>query len=248
MGVGPGLGAACGLGWTALAFGAGYPMVVGICGPLRAWPGARLWDLVLAVNPPGALIAGNGVMIAAMMAPLLSSPLRHVHERSFSNRRLRAMTLFGVGYGAAWLIALVALDVIVLGLVAAATRPVSIVLVAAAALTWQASPAKQTFLNGCHRRPALAAFGLAADRDALQFGLTHGAWCVGSCWALMALPVVCSPGHLVAMALVSLLLSAERLDDPSRPSWRLRGPSRIMRMVQAWLGPTLAGIPAQRLK
>lgn len=38
------------------------------------------------------------------------------------------------------------------------------------------SPAKQACLNGCHHQPALAAFGVEADLDALVFGIGHALW------------------------------------------------------------------------
>ncbi|MFK0689576.1 DUF2182 domain-containing protein [Mesorhizobium sp. IMUNJ 23033] len=87
------------------------------------------------------------------------------------------------GYAASWMVA----GAVLLSLAFAVrlTAPASwLPLTAAAmlALVWQISPAKQICLNRCHVRPELAAFGPAADLDAIHFGATHGAL-AGSVWA-----------------------------------------------------------------
>jgi predicted metal-binding membrane protein len=124
----------------------------------------------------------------------------------------------------------------VLTALAALLAPVSFVpaLVAAAIATaWQFSPLKQRALNRCHAHRALAAFGRAADFDALRFGWTHGVWCVCSCWAMMLLPLLMPCGHLAAMAFVSLWMLAERFEGPVAPRWRLRAPVTAARIVIA---------------
>jgi hypothetical protein len=78
-------------------------------------------------------------------------------------------------------------------------------------------------LNRCHNHRPLAAFGIAAARDALFMGLSHGRWCVGSCWAVMLLPLLLPDAHVAAMAAVTLLMFCERMDPPATPAWRLRG-------------------------
>jgi hypothetical protein len=80
--------------------------------------------------------------------------------------------------------------------------------------------------SGCHRRPHLAAFDLAADRDAVAFGLTNGASCVGSCWALM-LTLVVSQSHVLGMVAVTLFALGERLEGPAPLARCWRGPSKL---------------------
>jgi predicted metal-binding membrane protein len=104
---------------------------------------------------------------------------------------------------------------------------------AAAAMAWQVSPGKQWCLNRCHRQPSLAAFGAAADRDALEFGLTNGLACVGACWALMFLPLFAGDGHFVMMLAVALFVFAERLESPAPPAWRWRGAGKALRIITA---------------
>jgi predicted metal-binding membrane protein len=101
------------------------------------------------------------------------------------------------------------------------------------AILWQVSPTKQWCLNRCHRRPHLAAFGAAADRDAFDFGLTNGASCAGSCWALMLLTLLIGQGQISGMIAVTLFVFAERLESPARLKWRWRAPSRALRIAVA---------------
>lgn len=192
--------------------------------PLAAVSGAA-WLLLLAQPHAmhGSRVAASALMFAAMMMPLMAAPLRHVREQSFARRRLLAMALFVAGYALIWIAAGVAL-------VEAATRihaVLAIILIAA----WQCSPAKQRCLNRCHVHPPLSPFGLAADFDALRFGLTHGLWCLGSCFALMLLPMLSSIGHLAVMAAVTLWLAGEKLEAPHPARWSLRGPAKTVRII-----------------
>src|SRR5690348_7423786 len=102
-------------------------------------------------------------MIGAMMPPLMVEPLRHVRERVFASRRLRAMSLFTVGYLAIWVIAGLASQSIASVARWGMANPLPrLALTGAVVLAWQVSPAKQWFLNLCHRWPSLPAFGMAA--------------------------------------------------------------------------------------
>jgi predicted metal-binding membrane protein len=181
-----------------------------------------------------SLAGGWALMLAAMMAPALIPPVRHLRDRTFARRRARAIGLFVAGYAAMWMAAGALLLALALGVRRAAPESfVPVALAAAITMVWQFSPFKQRCLNRCHAHPELAAFGPAADIGALRFGLTHGVWCAGSCWALMFLPLLISRGHIAAMAAVSLWLFAERLDRPKPPCWRLRGPGKAARLVIA---------------
>jgi predicted metal-binding membrane protein len=216
--------------WILLVAGPGGTALSAHCPPAMA---ASL-KLLLAVNPPAVLAAGWALMLAAMMAPMLIAPVRHVRDSSFARRRARAIMLFVAGYAAVWMAAGAMLMALALAVRLAA--PESWLLVAlgtAIALVWQFSPFKQRCLNRGHVHSELAAFGVAADIGALRFGLTHGVWCVGSCWALMLFPLLVSRGHVAAMAAVSLWLFAERLDTPRPPRWRWRVPGRAARIAIA---------------
>lgn len=190
------------------------------------------------------VVAAWAVMLVAMMAPLLIGPLRHVQARTLPRRRWRAMTLLVAGYVLVW-------SLVGLGLVTVAgsiqDRTVAVVVVLVATALWQLSPARQRCLNRHHARPPIAAFGRAADAGALRFGATTAGWCVGSCGALMLLPLLAGDAHLAVMVLVTIWIWAEQLDRPVPPSWRARLPLTALRMLAAQLRRLLRPGPRVRV-
>jgi predicted metal-binding membrane protein len=200
----------------------------------RVTPLGPSFHMLLAMNPPAALAANWLLMLVAMMAPVLIPPIRHIRQRSFKRRRARATALFAAGYGAIWMaVGAVALSIdLAVNLFAPQSYlPAAALLLLAS--VWQFSPIKQRCLNRCHAHTALAAFGAAADRDALRFGLRHGIWCAASCWALMLFPLLLPRGHAVAMIAVAFLIFGERLERPMPPSWRWRGLGSVTRIAIA---------------
>jgi predicted metal-binding membrane protein len=181
-----------------------------------------------------AVLAMSALMVVAMMFPLLTMPIAHIRARSFARRRWRSTGLFLVAYTTIWTIAcaIPATALWVAGNQGVNHWWLTGVTVVAAAI-WQFSPAKQVWLNRSHSHPALAAFGHAADRSALRFGTRHGIRCVGSCWALMALPFVVGSWHLAAMAIAGAWIAGERLSSPTVPVWAIRVPSGVANGVRA---------------
>ena len=224
------------IAWVMLALDGSDFTLPAFCSVGTPWavPLSTTFSFAMLFNSPEKLASGWALMLAAMMPPIVVAPLRHVRDRSFASRRARAMLLFVAGYASVWMVAGAGLQVLALA-VRGATLPALLCLGAAAAtaVLWQTSPAKQWCLNRCHRRPQLAAFGAAADRDALMFGLTHGASCTGACWALMLLPLVVGHGHVFGMLAVALFVFAERLDYPAPLLWRWRGPGKAWRIAMA---------------
>jgi predicted metal-binding membrane protein len=215
------------VGWTALIGLQHSLLVPEICSVMEAsWPNldARTIDAVLLVNSPLGLAVSWLVMLLAMMPLLLAQPMLHLWVRSLARRRMRAIAAFLIAYFAVWMAAGPILLAIAVA-VRMATKGSDVLAVALAlvlALLWRVCPLRQVCLNRCHLLPRLSPFGLAADRDCLRFGARTGAWCVGSCWALMVVPLVVDGLHLVAMLGVMLLMLNERL-APTRPvRWRWR--------------------------
>ncbi|MBR0756370.1 DUF2182 domain-containing protein [Bradyrhizobium jicamae] len=217
--------AATAAGWTVLALRESSASLPAFClsgdtlsGNIAAL--TRLPDLAL--------------MLLAMMPPLLASPLQHVWRRSLTRRRGRAIALFVLGYVAIWLAVGVLLVTASLVLAAATALP-AIAIGALIALGWQATPLKQASLNLCHRRPALEAFGIRAEIDALVYGTTHGIWCAGACWSLMLLPLLAGgPLHWVLMPMVMLIAIVERARAPQPMRWNAAWPRlRVGREVRA---------------
>jgi len=194
-------------------------------------PSAPL-EMLLGALRSVSLVVDWGLMILAMMAPLVIAPLRHVYYRSLARRRTVTIGLFAAGYAAIWMIAgIMLLPVLLVSKGLTSGSPAFLTMVVVPALVWQFSPAKQICLNRCHSHPPLAVFGISANLDAFWFGLSHGAWCVGSCWPAMLVPAAFSRGHLVTMAALTLWLAAERLEMPVPPSWRWRAPTKALRIL-----------------
>ncbi|HEY4165441.1 MAG TPA: DUF2182 domain-containing protein [Reyranella sp.] len=202
---------------------------------------------LLAFASPASLVAGWALMALAMMAPLIARPLLHVREQSLARRRRRAMLLFAAGYGSVWLAAGLVLQPLawLLPSLAPGTPWVGVALAALVAVVWQMSPAKQACLNGCHRQPALAAFGLEADLDALGFGVGHALWCVAACGPLMLLAESAQAiGLWLAMPAAALFILAERFEWPGPFVWRLRLPLRAVRVAASVVASRLRRILA----
>ncbi|MEX2284404.1 MAG: DUF2182 domain-containing protein [Gemmatimonadota bacterium] len=180
-----------------------------------------------------SLAIGFMLMLVAMMAPTLIIPIHHVCAQSFKHRRPRSIALFVLGYGALWLAAGGLLAVIVLTTEAVAPGSHAASAVAIILIGWQCSPIKQQCLNRLHNHLSLAAFGSAADWDALRFGTKHALLCVGSFWALMLFPMLLHHGHLPAMAVATFMVISERLDQPAPVRWEVRVPSKLARILVA---------------
>lgn len=190
--------------------------------------------MLLDMNPIGVMLMGWVLMVVAMMLPKLVFPINYIYERSFKSSRFRHALLFVFGYVAVWTAAGLFMITAILGL--SLLMPNSYVpgiMTAAIALVWQFSPIKQRCLNRGHNHLPLAAFGWAANRDALLFGFVHGFWCVGSGWALMLFPMLLPNGHNLAMVLVTFVMLSEHLEHPQQPRWRLRFRWKLMRIISA---------------
>jgi predicted metal-binding membrane protein len=197
-------------GWLLVAATAAWPGAAALCGGGAAWvgPGWAGLRLALALDPPGAMATAWGVMFVAMMPPLVARPVAALWAQRPPRRRLASLALFAGAYAGAWLAVGVVLMAGALALAAfahAAGVP-PLLIAAAIALAWQASPAKRTALRRCRRPPP--AGGLGAWRHGLE--IARG--CIGACWALMLVPLVAA-GSLERplMAAVALALLVERL-------------------------------------
>jgi predicted metal-binding membrane protein len=190
--------------------------------------------MAAGMNLTTASIVHWGTMVVAMMFPLLIPSVRYIYRCSLKRRRFRSSALFVVAYTATWMVA----STILLPMIATArlllpTPYVLTIYFGVVVLTWQFSPLKQKFLNRSHGHPNLAAFGHAADRNALLFGVTHAWLCIASGWLLMILPMVLPAGHKGGMVLVTLIMIAEHLERPRAPHWRLFSRVKFIRILSA---------------
>ncbi len=222
------------IGWLALAVlaDANY-LAFPICGSATEKLTAvavTSASLQLEVLAQPQLLLSSCLMVVAMMTPTLSGPVLHLWHRSLTRHRWRAIGLFMMSYLLIWTTVCGALS-----LLASAAKSVvdsSTVLLPAGcfvAVLWQASSARRYCLRRCHLRPRLSIFGPQALLDPLFFGLTSAWWCVATCWAWMLLPLYAAHYRIPLMALVSVIIVAERslwreARRPAKPLWRRFGP------------------------
>jgi predicted metal-binding membrane protein len=172
------------------------------------------------------------VMMVAMMLPTelpAAALFETLARRRSSHAHPAPATMFyGAGYAAAWTLysAAAALGQVALSravlltpmLQSANTTLSAAILLAAGA--FQFTSLKDSCLTKC-RSPL--GFLLAEWRDgktgALLLGFKHGSYCVGCCWALMAVMFVVGAMNLLWMAALTLFVLGEKL-APAR--WRFR--------------------------
>lgn len=214
------------------------------------------WTLLIAGTPmsdPPTFLAAWVVMMAAMMLPS-SAPMFLLYRVSASdapNGELRTL-FFGAGYLLVWaavgvvvlvmqraLDALVSADVLDIVI-----RPLGIAAVLLAAGAYQFTPLKATCLRAC-QTPAdfLVRHWRAGTLGALRLGLDHGLYCLGCCWALMAVLVAAGGMGLAWVALIALIVLVEKLVP--RAIWfsRAVGVAFVLGAVLVLLRPELVMMP-----
>jgi len=165
----------------------------------------------------GAFLVAWLAMMTAMMFPAIS-PVVRLYARAAAAGRVAPLPAFVAGYIAVWttlgLPAYVAwralMDPIAEGRVWAG-RVAGVVLVAAA--LWQVTPLKAVCLRHCRSPMSLfMRFGGSVTRPlaASRMGASHGLYCVGCCWALMAVLVAVGTMNLAWMAALAVLILLEK--------------------------------------
>lgn len=226
------------LAWLARGMGTALPWPTGVPpgAPAGAMAGMERMDPgSFAMSPVSAPWEAVGfalsfamwvVMMVGMMLPS-ATPMLLLHARvarqcAGGARPLAATGVFAAGYLLAWAaFALVASigqwllqrAMLLDPMLASASNVFSgFVLVAAGAYQW--TPLKRACLHQCqapwlflHRHG-----GLRADaRGAIALGLRHGLYCVGCCWALMALLFVGGVMNLLWIAVIAAFVLVEKL-------------------------------------
>jgi predicted metal-binding membrane protein len=173
---------------------------------------------------PGSELGGVGwfavswlVMMAAMMIPALTPMVVAFGRRA---ARPTATAVFAAGYLAAWLAvglagyaAIEAVRSLELGFLVwnDAGRYVAAGVIAGAGL-YQLTMPKEACLRRCRDRLAFLHERWRPGRlGALRMGIEHGGYCVGCSWALMAALFALGAMSLTWMAVVAVLIAAERL-------------------------------------
>lgn len=188
------------LGWGVLALHAAAPASWPLCLSRRS--GIAWWQ--------PALLGSWLVMVVAMM-PALSAPLvGYVGMRSYSFRRVRAMTAFVAGLLAVWVVAGIAVMPLVADLPGLPLAAIGF----AAAAAWQFAPVRQHAMRRCHRTRPLTPEGWAADRDCIAFGLARGADCLLVCGPMMVAATLAGHSLPIMLCLMAVALAERRAREP----------------------------------
>ena len=209
------------------------------------------WAALIAgtpMNDPLTFIAAWTVMMIAMMIPS-SAPMFLLYRMSAGDgARSELRTLaFGAGYLLVW--AAVGVLVLVLQrLVDAAMRPdlraLAVAGVLAAAGAYQFTSLKTTCLRAC-QTPAdfLVQHWRGGTLGPLRLGIDHGAYCLGCCWALMAVLVVAGGMGLAWVALIALIVLVEKLVPRAKWFSAAVGVAFLLGAVVVMLRPDLVAPP-----
>ena len=172
------------------------------------------------------------VMMVAMMFPAVSPVvLLFDRWRRSRDRSVATTVAFVAGYLIIWGVvgvfaftAIVALD-LQIDSSSIAFRVGGAVLIGAG--IYQLTPLKTMCLKQCRSPLSLimehAQLLGEGVRGPLQVGLMHGGWCIGCCWALMAVLIALGVMHLGWMAAVAALILAEKVLPGGQATSRIIG-------------------------
>lgn len=181
-----------------------------------AWVALVLQPDGMAMGMP-AFLAGWTLMMAAMMLPSIA-PLVLLHRRVRGGGR--STVALALGYLFVW--AAFGLPAFVAQLALGDRAPagaVAAVLVVAG--VYQLTRLKTACLRRC--RSALDFLMQRPQHGAVRLGLTHGTYCVGCCWGLMAVLVGAGAMGLAWAAAIAALVFAEKLLPAGERFARLTG-------------------------
>ena len=188
------------------------------------------------------------VMMVGMMmpsaAPMILMYARVGRQTQAHGRPLAATVWFGTGFFLVWAaFALLATLVqwafdrtVLLDFTMATTSTVVGGLLFVAAGSYQWTKLKDVCLTGCQRpfEFLMRNGGFRGDATgSLMLGVRHGAYCVGCCWALMALLLVGGVMNVLWIVLLALLILLEKVAPFGRQIALVTG--MVLVVVGAWL-------------
>ena len=176
------------------------------------------------------------VMMLPAVLPWLTGFAALARDRESGAVRGGWVALFGCGYFAAWL----AFSVVgaslqiglrswgLLGASAALLAPLAGLVLVGTGL-YQVTPAKAACLEHCR---APMSYFLSRWRNgpggAFRMGLSHGAFCVGCCWALMLTGFALGVMNLAWMAVLTVVIAVETLAPRGERIGRLAGAALVV--------------------
>ena len=220
--------------------------------------GAGAWVGVVAVargmgEMPGAMGLSFGgfsvvwaLMMTAMMLPT-TAPFAALYTRTLTDHRARRLTELACGYLLVWVLA--AVPAYALAWVAgelvdarpAAARALAVAIFATCGI-YQLTPIKDRCLARC-RSPLGFIFKYGSYRGRLRdlrVGMSHGAFCLACCWALMAILVAVGLMNLAVMVVLAAVVLAEKTWTWGPQLSRAVGVIAIVLAIAVMLRPSLA--------
>lgn len=183
--------------------------------------GAWIWtarSASMSMSGNGAFVLAWLVMMVAMMLPAVA-PVVALYTLAARRGRVASVPVFLAGYLSIWALSALpawavsrAVSMPLMEGHAWVARLTGATLLAAAA--YQLTPLKARCLRHC--RTPMSFFlarskGLSQPTDAYRAGAMHGLYCLGCCWALMAVLVVLGGMQLGWALALAVVISAEKL-------------------------------------
>lgn len=186
------------------------------------------------------------VMMAAMMLPAIA-PVAALYGRTIKSERAKRRTLFAAGYLIVWAVAGIPTYALLrvvdhtTGDSATTMRLITAVTLAGAG-AYQLSPLKTRCLRHCRSPLAqLLHFGNVKGplRD-LKVALHHAGYCLGCCWALMALFIAFGVMNVWAMIGLAAVVVGEKVLRRGEAIGRTAGAAFLLLAVLVLASPSVA--------
>jgi len=196
-------------------------------------------------QPLGPFLGTWTVMMAAMMLPS-ATPMILLH-RLGANGRVRTQ-LWSAAFVAGYLVVWASVGIVVWGAAIAASaivmpeeRALGVAAILFIAGIYQFTPLKSTCLRAC-RTPAdfLLTHWHRGLSGQVRLGIEHGLYCLGCCWALMALFVGAGAMSLMWAVGIALVVLVEKVRPEGIAFGRIAGALLIAAAVIVFARPDLA--------
>jgi predicted metal-binding membrane protein len=195
----------------------------------------------------GAFVAVWAVMMTAMMLPTVT-PFAGMYTRTLVAHRTRRTVELACGYLLVWALAGVPAYVVAwLAGSLAESRPTAARVMAVAVFVacglYQLTTAKERCLARC-RSPSGSVLHYAGYRGRLRdarVGMHHGLFCLGCCWAFMAVLIAVGLMNVAAMVLLTAVVLAEKTWTWGRRLSVVLGVAALVLAVLVAFRPSLAG-------
>jgi predicted metal-binding membrane protein/pimeloyl-ACP methyl ester carboxylesterase len=225
--------------WWFVLHGAGMPPMTPAMPEMSGMPGMSSAPAISAAAALPALIAMWVAMMAAMMLPG-AAPWIAARGTPFAAGYLLVWTVFGAGAASVqW-----ALDRAgaLSGGMALNGAPLGALVVAAVGV-YELTPFKNACLQHCRVDDRARRAGI---RTALADGVRQGMFCLGCCWALMALLFVAGVMNAIAMLALTAFVVVEKLAPPRAQIARIAGVALLAFALVPGFAPRVAAAGSAR--